>query len=46
MSLCEEREDKDTTSKMSSPSPELICDQQMKNITTTSNDEAGTSEPR
>ncbi len=46
MSLCEEREDKDTTSKMSSPSRELICDQQMKNLITSSNDEAGTSEPR
>ncbi len=44
--VSEEREDKDTTSKMSSPSRELSCDQQMKNLTTSLNDEAGTSEPR
>ncbi|KAK2909484.1 hypothetical protein Q8A67_005321 [Cirrhinus molitorella] len=41
-----EREDKDTASKMSSPSPELSGDQPMKNLTTTSHDEAETSEPR
>ncbi|KAK2909485.1 hypothetical protein Q8A67_005322 [Cirrhinus molitorella] len=31
---------------MSSPSPELSCDQPMKNLPTTSNDEAATSESR
>uniref|UniRef100_A0A9J7WUK1 Uncharacterized protein n=2 Tax=Cyprinus carpio carpio TaxID=630221 RepID=A0A9J7WUK1_CYPCA len=30
---------------MSSPSPEFISDQQMENLPTTSNDEAGTAEP-
>ncbi|KAL1281460.1 hypothetical protein QQF64_000263, partial [Cirrhinus molitorella] len=44
-SLLEEREDKDTASKMSSPSPELSSGQPMKNLPTTSNDEAATSEP-
>ncbi|XP_042573409.1 NACHT, LRR and PYD domains-containing protein 3-like isoform X2 [Cyprinus carpio] len=31
---------------MSSPSPEFISDQQMENLPITSNDEAGTAEPR
>ncbi|XP_016116299.1 protein NLRC3-like [Sinocyclocheilus grahami] len=45
MSLCEEKEDEDTVSKIHSPSPGSSCDQPMKNVPSAFNDATLTSDP-